>query len=300
MNSNIAMKVLSAKMSDEPPLLYPDGKQWVEVGFKVFNEDTGEPVPNAKVIFSVQPLRPNDPSTRTEQGVVEQYPKETREKIRTKIQNGEIKLIGILDKSETTSDPTGIAKVKYTSSHIGGNQPEIGQEKIVATIVDNGKISEFIVNLGYDFLVEIPTVDKLVRIVNAKGVYIHKELAPLFGILAKEIQELKWNVPMTISAGALKWGGLYPPHSAHRFGAEFDIWTMATDDLEPYKYTHPKYDREKTQILVNSLIKHGARKIYFQDPNVTGVTSYAGHDDHLHVSFAPDALKNLFHTKVNE
>ncbi|MFB5561430.1 hypothetical protein [Bacillus cereus] len=284
------IKFLSENMSNESVRLNPDGLSAVEIGFPVVEEGTNKPVPNVKVTISVIPIRPDGAEWRTEQGVVNQYPVESQEIIRGRIRSGEIKLIGPLSATEVITDADGIAKVRYTASHIGGNQDEIGQEKIVASL-ENGSTSEFIVNLGYENLVEIPIVDKGLRIQNSRGKYIHTELAPFLKNIGEEIKRVGWPVPMTISAGTFKWGGLYPPHKAHRGGAEFDIWTMATDGNAAYSYKSPKYDRAKTQALVNVFKDAGATKILFNDPDVTGVSgSDKSHDNHLHVSFARNTL----------
>lgn len=291
-SSSIRIELLNEKLFDEPPLLYPDGISAVEIPFKVTNTQTGDPIPNAKITFSVEFIRPNGADTRTEQGIVDQYREaSTKEEIRRRIRSGEIKLIGTINTNEASTDAQGVAKVTYVASHIGGNQVEIGQEKVIATLESNGQVVPCIINVGFDFLVPIPTIDKGVRIINSKGKHIHKDLAPLFEILGEEIKNSNWPVPMTISAGTLTWGGLYPPHKAHRWGAEFDVWTIATDGLQPYKFTEPQYDRAKTQILVDKLIKYGATKIFFNDPNINGVKYETGHDDHLHVSFAKNNFK---------
>jgi murein endopeptidase len=40
------------------------------------------------------------------------------------------------------------------------------------------------------------------------------------------------------------------------------------------------------QKLVNSILKDSnVEKIYFNDPNVTGVSPWKGHDNHLHVRY---------------
>jgi hypothetical protein len=48
------------------------------------------------------------------------------------------------------------------------------------------------------------------------------------------------------------------------------------------------YDRDATQQLVNTLLETGqVNKIFFNDPNLKGVTRLDGHDNHMHVEIKP-------------
>lgn len=93
---------------------------------------------------------------------------------------------------------------------------------------------------------------------------------------------------------SLLGGGPTLRHGAHRNGLEADIRPLRTDGRElPVTYTDPGYSRALTQEVVD-LIKRNpvlrVRVILFNDSAVRGVTSFAGHNNHLHVGFlAPGA-----------
>jgi peptidoglycan hydrolase-like protein with peptidoglycan-binding domain len=86
-----------------------------------------------------------------------------------------------------------------------------------------------------------------------------------------------------------KGGGPFPPHSSHQKGIDVDIRPMRKDGKkESVVYQSPDYSRALTQQLVNLIRSNGilpVRTILFNDPGVTGVSAYTGHDNHLHVSF---------------
>lgn len=84
-------------------------------------------------------------------------------------------------------------------------------------------------------------------------------------------------------------GGPMPPHSTHQHGLDVDIAPVANTNEEiPLTYYDSKYSRQRTQELVDLFHNNpilGIRTILFNDPDLTGVEPWAGHDDHLHVSF---------------
>jgi peptidoglycan hydrolase-like protein with peptidoglycan-binding domain len=90
---------------------------------------------------------------------------------------------------------------------------------------------------------------------------------------------------------SLQEGGFMEPHTSHQKGVDVDIAPIANDTAEiPLTWSHPQYSRERSQQLVdlihnNPLLK--VRSILFNDPNVRDVSPWAGHDNHLHVSFFP-------------
>jgi peptidoglycan hydrolase-like protein with peptidoglycan-binding domain len=93
---------------------------------------------------------------------------------------------------------------------------------------------------------------------------------------------------------SLQSGGIMAPHTSHQKGVDVDIAPIASSTEEiPLTWNDPKYSRDRTQQLVdiirnNPVLK--VRSILFNDPNVRGVSPWAGHDNHLHVSFFPSSV----------
>lgn len=51
------------------------------------------------------------------------------------------------------------------------------------------------------------------------------------------------------------------------------------------------YNQEKTQIIVNAILKIDPKAvILFNDPAIKGVKYYSGHDDHIHVTWSKDGV----------
>jgi hypothetical protein len=88
---------------------------------------------------------------------------------------------------------------------------------------------------------------------------------------------------------SLPGGGPIPPHRGHRHGTEVDIRPVRGDGREgPVSCAMPGYSRRLTQELVGIIRGNPVlpvAKIYFNDPQITGVSPRAGHDNHLHVRF---------------
>lgn len=81
-------------------------------------------------------------------------------------------------------------------------------------------------------------------------------------------------------------GGYFSPHSSHQNGLDTDIRCVLSSGEGPCNYTVSGYSRARTQKLVDMLWATGqVERILFNDPNVSGVTYYEGHDDHLHVDW---------------
>jgi Penicillin-insensitive murein endopeptidase len=90
---------------------------------------------------------------------------------------------------------------------------------------------------------------------------------------------------------SFRCGGAMPPHGSHRRGVDIDIRPVRSDGREgPVAYNDPTYSRALTQDLVNRLRANGRLRvqyIFFNDPGITGVRTWPGHHNHLHVRFLP-------------
>jgi hypothetical protein len=95
--------------------------------------------------------------------------------------------------------------------------------------------------------------------------------------------------PFGVGDISLPSGGNFPPHRGHRLGLDFDLRPFRSDGLRQAVHIgHPAYSRALTQDLMNVLrLDPRVRVILFNDPLVTGVQSYPGHSNHLHVGLAP-------------
>ncbi|MFG1625568.1 penicillin-insensitive murein endopeptidase [Kribbella sp. NPDC049227] len=88
---------------------------------------------------------------------------------------------------------------------------------------------------------------------------------------------------------SLRGGGPMSPHKSHQRGTDVDIRPVRNDGKEePVNYTMPVYSRQLTQELVD-LIRGNpvlqVSRVFFNDPQVKGVSPLSGHHDHMHVSF---------------
>ena len=92
---------------------------------------------------------------------------------------------------------------------------------------------------------------------------------------------------------SLLGGGPTPRHGAHQRGLEVDIRLPRSDGRElGVTFNDPNYSRSLTQELVDVINRNPilrVRVILFNDPGVSGVRAYPGHNDHLHVGFLPPA-----------
>ncbi|MFN8674528.1 MAG: hypothetical protein U0457_20910 [Candidatus Sericytochromatia bacterium] len=272
------------KKSDE---LIPDGKSKFEWNLKLTNSN-GKKLANKKVKFTVLPINPEE-KLRNVDYLAKKYGS-TATKFKTQVNSGVIRLLGTISPKEGFTNENGEIKVTYTASNMGSNTEESGQEKIVASYDDETK--EQIINLSYPDMVAIPTVDNYLRISGATGTYVNKKVAIKLLSIVDKIKALNWNIPITITAGNLRHGGLYPPHFTHRTGLEIDFRPMSKDGNPTY--CNPdgsfgsNYDREKTSEFIKLAKSEGITEIFFNDPKLAnlGVEPLEGHSDHLHISFS--------------
>jgi hypothetical protein len=86
-----------------------------------------------------------------------------------------------------------------------------------------------------------------------------------------------------------KGGGKMAPHVSHDRGVDVDLRLVRSDGKElPVTFRDRAYSRALTQALVDAIRANPiapVKVIYFNDPSVTGVRPWPGHDNHLHVRF---------------
>ena len=278
----------------EEAKLQPDGQSKFEYKIKLVDEN-GKPLVNTIVNFSVEAINPLS-GWRDIEEIAKKYGS-SADKVKQRIRNGNIKLIGIVQPKSVKTDNQGYAQTIYTVSDIGSNENEKAREKIIAKY--NNKFSENILEIGYNDLIPLPVIDGALRIGDVTGKYIQKDVGQLLLNMGNKIKNEKWSQPLTITAGTLKWGGLYPPHFEHRRGGSIDFRPMSTDGNPTYCNTDgsfaANYDREKTMQLLKIFNESGAKEIFFNDPEAKkyGAKALAGHHNHLHVSWLSGETKIL-------
>jgi peptidoglycan hydrolase-like protein with peptidoglycan-binding domain len=93
---------------------------------------------------------------------------------------------------------------------------------------------------------------------------------------------------LTVGIGDMSFsnGAAMSPHKTHRNGRNADIRPLRTDGKQrPVTITDAEYSRERTKALVELFRSEtNFKSILFNDAQIAGVTSWEGHDNHLHVS----------------
>ena len=88
---------------------------------------------------------------------------------------------------------------------------------------------------------------------------------------------------------SFRGGGRMPPHASHARGVDVDLRIMRGDGKEEgATFRDAAYSRSLTQQLVDTIRGNGVLPVHmilFNDPAVTGVKPWKGHDNHLHVRF---------------
>ena len=86
---------------------------------------------------------------------------------------------------------------------------------------------------------------------------------------------------------SLEGGADTPFHAGHESGTIVDIRPVHKSGADvPLDFNSSTYDREKTQELVNEILKDpNAEFILFNDEEIENVTWWDDHDDHLHVQY---------------
>jgi hypothetical protein len=80
-------------------------------------------------------------------------------------------------------------------------------------------------------------------------------------------------------------GGLMKPHTSHQKGRNADLRPIRNDASRgPTSIGDPTYSRENTLVLVRALQADASvTQILFNDTEIPGVRTWAGHHNHLHI-----------------
>lgn len=104
--------------------------------------------------------------------------------------------------------------------------------------------------------------------------------------VAADWAALGYGVRIGMGDSSLTHGGNFPPHQSHQNGLDTDLRCVLTSGEGQCDWRNSNYSRTRTQKLVNMLLATGqVDRILFNDPYITGVTPYSGHDNHLHVDW---------------
>lgn len=124
--------------------------------------------------------------------------------------------------------------------------------------------------------------------------YGHSEVIQAIISICSEWAKLYRLPRIGVGNISLPNGGPMPPHSSHQQGLDVDISPVANTEEEiPLTWYDSKYSRDRTQQLVDLIHNNtvlSVKVILFNDPDIKGVEPWAGHDDHLHVSFLPPGI----------
>jgi len=96
------------------------------------------------------------------------------------------------------------------------------------------------------------------------------------------------NPGLAIGVGdiSFKDGRTMPPHASHIRGIDADFRPLRKDGKRlPVTIHDPDYSRESTALLISQFLANSnVKRILFNDGSIPGVTAFAGHDNHFHVT----------------
>jgi murein endopeptidase len=112
-----------------------------------------------------------------------------------------------------------------------------------------------------------------------------KTIASLQVIAGKVARNLGANVGIVDIS--YEHGGAHPDHKSHRRGVDVDIRPLRKDKKnEPVSISDSGYSRDLTKAMVAYLREDpNVLFILFNDTQIQGVRTAAGHDNHLHIRF---------------
>lgn len=122
--------------------------------------------------------------------------------------------------------------------------------------------------------------------INGDGAWGESHMIATFKQVAQQWRAQGFSARLGVGDISLAHGGPMPDHASHQRGVDFDIALPRNDGQEGPRVTRfdAAYSRSLTQHLVDMLWATGeVEVIFFNDPNVRGVTYWPNHDNHLHV-----------------
>lgn len=129
---------------------------------------------------------------------------------------------------------------------------------------------------------------------NAGGFYLYENPDRQYGTpraleSIRNIAGALKTAGITIGVGDISFvhGGHMAPHESHRRGVDVDIRPQRDDQAHaPVTINDPHYSRDRTKQVVEAIrADPNFELVLFNDKQIHGVRSWAGHDNHLHVRF---------------
>lgn len=263
-------------------------------------DQEGRPVSGFPVSATAGPHHLVDASWRDKETLLSRFPSKARERLRAKIDEGRVRLIGRVRPGSATTGPNGKAEFRYQAIHVCGDKTQPAADKVILRAPGaEPEEHSVILKIGMPGLAAL-TEDPANGVSLKPGIvgrHVHPRLADVITQIGRAWKNLPRppgypNYPnsITITDASLKWGGLNPPHLTHRFGGTMDLRPISTDG-KPTNVDAPNYHRRGSEALVQILSKSGTTQIRFAD-NIPGVTHVdASHSDHLHVSWLSDPVE---------
>lgn len=187
-------------------------------------------------------------------------------------------------------------KVDTSGFHVVVKGPESSEES-AETFEGDSEQNDTVPDDGFeaDALRIVPPVNSFLS--DSESVYGTHTPAHRYGV-AKTIQAInkiaeafyiEFGIRVGIGDISKLGGGKLPGHASHRKGVDVDVRVPRNDAQESASnYKHSSYSRARTQKLVNLFRQNGiipVTHIFFNDPQVSGVSQWPNHDNHLHVRF---------------
>lgn len=271
--------------------LWPSNAATAKFTVRYRSTSDGSPLAGVAVSCTSRPISLTGEEWRKKDNLIAWFEREggNTKKIREKLKNDIVRLGVKVTPAGAITDSDGVAVFYIEGFHICGNEASPAADEITATGL--GQVNRLIITSAFSGLE--PLVDDRPHGLTTSGIDGRRYLQPqviqvlkAIGQLWQRVQGMPHGTPnfITITGASLRWGGLNPPHLAHRFGGSADIRPIGTWEGPVVVTDKQHYSKAGTEKLVELLRKSGASKILFAD-KLEGVTFDDNHKDHLHVSW---------------